>query len=76
VNSGLKYYILGAISSSIILLGISFLYGITGLTNFNDIINLLYFIDIYTLYGKAVIVSILFIFIGLFFKLGLFPFHF
>jgi NADH-quinone oxidoreductase subunit N len=76
INSGLKYYILGAISSSIILLGISFLYGITGLTNFNDIINLLYFINIDTLYGKILIISIIFIFIGLFFKLGLFPFHF
>lgn len=76
INSGLKYYILGAISSSIILLGIAFLYGITGLTNFNDIINLLYFININDVYGTVILISIIFIFIGLFFKLGLFPFHF
>ena len=36
-EAGLKYFILGALSSSILIFGISFIYGITGSTNFDDI---------------------------------------
>ena len=37
VEAGIKYFILGAIGSGIILFGISILYGFTGTTNFSDI---------------------------------------
>ena len=36
VDAGLKYFILGSFSSAILLLGFSFLYGITGSLNFED----------------------------------------
>ena len=36
-ESALKYYFLGALSSSILLLGISLIYGYTGITNFTDL---------------------------------------
>jgi NADH:ubiquinone oxidoreductase subunit 2 (subunit N) len=36
VDSGIKYFITGAISSALFLLGSSFLYGITGSINFSD----------------------------------------
>ena len=35
-ESGLKYFILGAFSSALLLFGSSVLYSLTGLTNFND----------------------------------------
>ena len=36
-EAGLKYFLLGAFSSGVFLLGCSFLYGITGLTNFESL---------------------------------------
>lgn len=36
-EAGLKYFVLGAFSSALLLLGISLLYGTTGLTNFGDL---------------------------------------
>jgi NADH:ubiquinone oxidoreductase subunit 2 (subunit N) len=41
VNSGIKYFVIGSISSSFFLFGISFLYGVTGSLNLNDL-NLFY----------------------------------
>ena len=40
IESGLKYFILGTFSSGLLLFGISFLYGFTGLTNFFEIDSL------------------------------------
>lgn len=40
VESGIKYFITGAISSAFFLLGSSFIYGITGSINFNDFYDL------------------------------------
>jgi NADH-ubiquinone oxidoreductase chain 2 len=40
-SAGLKYFLLGGLSSCIILLGVSLLYSITGLTSFDSIYNLL-----------------------------------
>jgi len=42
-EAGLKYFILGAFSSGLLLFGSSILYGMTGLTNFHDINQL--FVD-------------------------------
>ena len=76
INSGIKYYILGAISSALMLLGISFFYGLTGLTNFNDIKTLLFFTDYNDIHNVLIIISIIFILLSLLFKIGIFPFHF
>lgn len=43
VESGLKYFILGAFSSGLFLFGSSFIYGITGSVNFEDLKDLILF---------------------------------
>ena len=74
----LKYFLLGSIASGIILYGISLLYGIYSSLNFFILKN--YFLKIYLLdfffNSNICKISILFIFFGLLFKLGLFPLHF
>ena len=40
VDSGIKYFITGAVTSSFYLLGCSFIYGFTGSINFSDLYNL------------------------------------
>jgi proton-translocating NADH-quinone oxidoreductase chain N len=77
-EAGLKYFLLGAFSSGIFLLGCSFLYGITGLTNFESLA--LFFsqqsqID-QTAEWVFVQIAILLIAVGFFFKLSAAPFHF
>ena len=76
-EAGIKYFILGAVSSGLILFGISLLYGLTGLTNFIDI-NLFFIYSFYNLdyiiYG-GLITSLILILSGFFFKIGSFPFH-
>lgn len=71
-EAGIKYFILGALSSSFLLFGLSLLYNITGLTNFNDLhlffVNLNY-VDYY------IFISLSFILISLLFKLNVAPFH-
>ena len=79
-ESGLKYFILGAFSSGLILFGSSYVYGLTGSLNFTDLSILLdgltFESDFYsfsTLNGLKIF--ILFIVTGLLFKLAAAPFH-
>jgi len=112
-EAGIKYFILGAIASGLILFGISLIYGITGSTNFceilkfninNSILDLVYiptpfiYLDfnldlphlvdlifnlfnyyIYPIFYLSIysifFIALLFILVGLFFKLGVVPFH-
>ena len=50
-ESGLKYFILGAFSSGLLLLGISFIYGAVGTTNFESLgkffINIIYNVELH-----------------------------
>ena len=91
VDAGLKYFILGAFSSSLFLFGSSILYGVSGTTNFEDLKNLLFSmswnfqiiddIDKYNyvkdlfLNGNLIQFGLIFIFISLLFKLAVAPFH-
>ena len=68
-EAGLKYFLLGAISSGFILLGISLIYGLIGTTSFNAI-STLTSEDFYLLSFFNIIFCL-----GLFFKLGAAPFH-
>ena len=45
IESGLKYFVLGAFSSGLFLLGSSYLYGITGSTNFEDYKDLFFWVS-------------------------------
>ena len=77
-EAGLKYFLLGAFSSGVFLLGCSFLYGLTGLTNFEA--YALFFAQQSNIYQTSdwifVQIAFLFILLGFLFKLSAAPFHF
>ena len=68
-ESGLKYFVLSALSSGLLLYGCSLVYGFSGSTNFNLIANSSPNIQ----YG--VIFGLVFIIVGLAFKITAVPFH-
>jgi len=68
-ESGLKYFVLSALSSGLLLYGCSLVYGFSGSTNFNvigDVMNSSH-------YGLTF--GIVFILVGLAFKISAVPFH-
>ncbi|CAO3618670.1 unnamed protein product [Mucor hiemalis] len=69
--AGLKYFLLGSLSSALILLGSSLLYGFTGLTSFEG----LYMLCSTTSANTAIEISVLLILVGLLFKVSAAPFH-
>ena len=80
VDAGIKYFILGAFSSSLFLLGTSLLYGITGTINFEEFKCLFLNFSTETIESNIfnanlVKFALLFILISLFFKLAVAPFH-
>jgi proton-translocating NADH-quinone oxidoreductase chain N len=75
-EAGLKYFILGACSSSLLLFGMSLIYGFTGSTNFGDISNILISLgDAEFFIFNSLILGFLFLLFGFFFKLTIVPFH-
>ena len=68
-ESGLKYFILSALSSGLLLYGCSLIYGFSETTNFNEILNN----SSDTEYG--ITFGIVFILVGLAFKISAVPFH-
>jgi NADH-quinone oxidoreductase subunit N len=71
-EAGTKYILLGAFASALLLYGISLLYGIVGVTKFEDINVQLLSI---TTASPALIASLVFIIAGLGFKIAAVPFH-
>ncbi|MBY7649648.1 MAG: NADH-quinone oxidoreductase subunit N [Candidatus Liberibacter europaeus] len=71
IESAMKYFILGAFSSCFLLYGMSFIYGFTGHTDFLHIATSLFVGN----NSFVIIIGIVFILIGLFFKIALVPFH-
>jgi NADH-quinone oxidoreductase subunit N len=71
-EAGLKYFVLGALSSGILLYGVSLVYGFAGTTNFKVLANI-FVADENASIG--VIVGIVFIAAGLAFKVSAVPFH-
>ena len=73
-NAGLKYFLLGGLSSCIILLGTVIIYAYTGLTQLEAIYTLISSTNIdYILQGT--LLGIILIFIGLLFKISAAPLH-
>ena len=68
-ESGLKYFILSALSSGLLLYGCSLIYGFSETTNFNEILNNSNGAE----YGLTF--GIVFILVGLAFKISAVPFH-
>ena len=84
-EAGLKYFILGALSSGLLLFGESIIYGFTGITNFEELakFNLWIPIDsnqIATIYAEShgyayISIGLLFILVAFLFKIAAVPFH-
>jgi NADH-quinone oxidoreductase subunit N len=91
VDAGLKYFILGAFSSSLFLFGSSILYGVSGTINFEDFKNLFFvlqpeyssagiptdsiFVKHTLVEGSLIQFALVFIIVSLLFKLAIAPFH-
>nr|AJP33436.1 NADH dehydrogenase subunit 2 [Araucaria heterophylla] len=76
-EAGLKYLILGAFSSGILLFGCSMIYGSTGVTHFDQLAEILTGYEM-TLFGArsgGIFMGILFIAVGFLFKITAVPFH-
>jgi NADH-ubiquinone oxidoreductase chain 2 len=88
-SAGLKYFLLGGLSSCLILFGAGLIYAYTGLTNFESIYS---FISIYSIevnnnllqniypifieeYTTSIFLGFIFIFVGFLFKVAAAPFH-
>lgn len=73
-EAGLKYFILGALASGILLYGVALLYGFSGTTNFHGIAQV---------FGQTApreielgrLMGLIFVLSGLFFKASIVPFH-
>ena len=72
-EAALKYFLFGAMSSAIIIYGISLAYGLTGSTNISEVIVGMASLD-GTMMPLAILAAGLFI-AGFGFKMGLVPFH-
>jgi NADH-ubiquinone oxidoreductase chain 2 len=72
--AGLKYFLLGALSSAFILLGSSLIYGYTGLTNL-DAISSLVSVSSSDNVTQGVILGLVIMTIGFLFKVAAAPFH-
>ncbi len=68
-ESGIKYFVLSALSSGLLLYGCSLLYGFTGSTNFDLIANQI------NKENTGAIFAMVFILVGLAFKVSAVPFH-
>ena len=68
-ESGVKYFVLGALSSGLFLYGCSLVYGFTGSTNYL-IIN-----ENFSINNLGLIFGLVFILVGLAFKVSAVPFH-
>jgi len=71
-EAGLKYFVLGALSSGMLLYGCSMIYGFSGATNFTEIAKAMTGQEGL---GVGVIVGIVFVAAGLAFKVSAVPFH-
>ncbi|MBL6674657.1 MAG: NADH-quinone oxidoreductase subunit NuoN [Proteobacteria bacterium] len=71
-ESGVKYFILGALSSGILLYGFSLVYGFTGQTSFDGIYISLSQLDKLPI---GLVFGLVFILVGLAFKVSAVPFH-
>ena len=75
-EAGMKYFLLGAFSSGILLFGCSLVYGFTGMTNFGDLRLLLTGVETeVSLPMSGLVLGILFLGVGFLFKVSAAPFH-
>ncbi|MCL2655804.1 MAG: NADH-quinone oxidoreductase subunit NuoN [Betaproteobacteria bacterium] len=71
-EAGMKYFVLGALASGLLLYGMSMLYGATGSMQIHQIARTLYE---HGAQDVVVIFGLVFVLVGVAFKLGVVPFH-
>ncbi len=71
-EAGMKYFVLGALASGMLLYGMSMLYGATGSLQIHEIAQRLYE---HSATDLVVIFGLVFMLVGIAFKLGVVPFH-
>jgi NADH-quinone oxidoreductase subunit N len=69
-EAGLKYFVLGALASGLLIYGISLVYGFAGTTNFIGLASVLA-----NKAGYGTVIGIVFVLVGLAFKISAAPFH-
>ena len=74
-EAGLKYFVLGALSSGMLLYGASLVYGFTGATRFEDIATIARGTSSGAGIGIGLIFGMVFLLVGLAFKISAVPFH-
>ena len=75
-EAGIKYFLLGAFSSGILLFGCSLIYGFTGLIHFEELAKLFSGISELSFFNSSgILLGILFLAVGFLFKLTAVPFH-
>jgi len=72
-EAGLKYFMLGALASGMMLFGMSLIYGFSGTTGFDTLSQL--FADTEGAVSKGVIIGMVLLMVGFCFKLSAVPFH-
>src|ERR1700741_2972141 len=71
-EAGLKYFVLGALSSGVLLYGASLIYGFTGTTAFSELATL---VGGGAAPSAGVLIGLVFVVVGLAFKVSAVPFH-
>ncbi|OEZ32954.1 NADH-quinone oxidoreductase subunit N [Francisella endosymbiont of Amblyomma maculatum] len=75
LEAAIKYFVLGAIASALLLFGMSFVYGITGKLDITEIAKVLAQANFIGLQQQFLLVCLVMMIATLLFKLGAFPFH-
>jgi NADH-quinone oxidoreductase subunit N len=74
-EAGLKYFVLGAVASGMLLYGSSLIYGFTGTTNFDQLTYVFQSHNSKNEISIGIVFGIVFILAGLAFKISAVPFH-
>ena len=72
-EAAMKYFVMGALASGILLYGISLVYGVTGSIQMTEVGNAL--VNATPGQHTVIVVAMVFILVGLLFKFGAVPFH-
>lgn len=75
LEAAIKYFVLGAIASALLLFGMSFVYGMTGKLDITEIANVLAHGNFAGLQQQFLLVCLVMMIATFLFKLGTFPFH-